>query len=82
MAALLLLLLLCVIMVQSMFASSSSSLCLPEPPSFHYSLQSQSPILIPSNPPLQFIWKLWYKKAEITCVIEKLLTSFVMEYGN
>ena len=42
-----------VAMVQSMFASSSSSLCLPEPPSFRYNLESQYPILIPSNPPLQ-----------------------------
>ncbi|RDX95989.1 5'-adenylylsulfate reductase-like 5, partial [Mucuna pruriens] len=54
---LLLLLLLCVIMFQSASAfsssSSSSSLCLPEPPSFRYNLQSQCPISIPSNPPLQ-----------------------------
>ncbi|KAK7380633.1 hypothetical protein VNO78_33148 [Psophocarpus tetragonolobus] len=48
---LLLLLLLCVDMIQS--ASSSSSLCLLEPPSFLYNLQSQCPISIPSNPPIQ-----------------------------
>ncbi|KAH1118664.1 hypothetical protein GYH30_047439 [Glycine max] len=39
-------------MVQSTFVSSSSSLCLLEPPSFRYNLQSQCSILIPSNPPL------------------------------
>lgn len=48
--------LLCVIMLQfaSAFSSaSSSSLCLPEPLSFRFNLQSQCPISIPSNPPLQ-----------------------------
>lgn len=53
----LLLLLLCVSVIQfaSAFSSScsSSSLCLPQPPSFRYNLQSQCPISIPSNPPLQ-----------------------------
>ncbi|CAJ1953359.1 unnamed protein product [Sphenostylis stenocarpa] len=52
-------LLLCVSVIQfaSAFSSSSSSssspLCLLQPPSFRYNLQSQCPILIPSNPPLQ-----------------------------
>jgi len=52
---LLLLLLLCVSVIQfaSAFSFSSSSLCLPQPPSFLYNLQSQCPISIPSNPPLQ-----------------------------
>ncbi|KAL5122821.1 5'-adenylylsulfate reductase-like 5 [Glycine soja] len=53
MAAWLILLLLCMAMIQSTFASSSSSSCLPELPSFRYNLQSQCPISIPSNPPLQ-----------------------------
>ncbi|ESW23845.1 hypothetical protein PHAVU_004G080800 [Phaseolus vulgaris] len=52
-----LLLLLCVYVIQfaSAFSSSSSSssLCLPQPPSFRYNLQSQCPISIPTNPPLQ-----------------------------
>ncbi|XP_014517023.1 5'-adenylylsulfate reductase-like 5 [Vigna radiata var. radiata] len=51
---LLLLLYVSVIQFASAFSSSSSSsLCLPQPPSFLYNLQSQCPISIPSNPPLQ-----------------------------
>lgn len=34
-------------------SSSSSSACIPTPPSFLYQLQSQCPIYIQSNPPLQ-----------------------------
>ncbi|XP_027359129.1 5'-adenylylsulfate reductase-like 5 isoform X2 [Abrus precatorius] len=45
------LLLLSVILLQS--ASGSSLSCLPHPPSFLFNLQSQCPISIPSNPPLQ-----------------------------
>ncbi|KAK7315584.1 hypothetical protein VNO77_34141 [Canavalia gladiata] len=45
------LLLFCMAMLQ--FASGSSLSCLPEPPTFLYRLQSQCPISIQSNPPLQ-----------------------------
>ncbi|TKY46179.1 5'-adenylylsulfate reductase 5 [Spatholobus suberectus] len=53
MAASLLLLLLGVTTIQfASGSSSSSSVCLLEPPSFRFNLQSQCPISIPSNPPL------------------------------
>ncbi|XP_061350993.1 5'-adenylylsulfate reductase-like 5 [Gastrolobium bilobum] len=55
-SSLLLLCLTAMSLVQSASSSSASSsppLCLPEPPSFLYNLQSQCPILIQSNPPLQ-----------------------------
>ncbi|KAK7267056.1 hypothetical protein RIF29_19720 [Crotalaria pallida] len=50
MAPSLLLLLLSLLQLAS---SSSSPLCLPQPPSFLYNLQSQCPFLIQSNPPFQ-----------------------------